>query len=317
MSILANNLEEARSASGEIRAGGTDLMERRRHHVSSGPLVDISRIPGLDQIEAQGPGMRIGALATIHQLATHPDLIRQYPGLAMAAGSLATPQIRRAGSIGGALLQRTRCWYYRHEDFSCFKKGGDTCPAREGNHQFGVCFDLGPCVFPHPSTLGMALLAYDATVEVAGLGQRTISALYGDGSDPKRDHFITSGEVLSHIHLPAALPGEKAAYFRSTSRARAEWPLVEAIARYALLDGRITKPSIAIGGVANVPLLLPKANAFLEGKSPSEATFREAGSIAAEGANPLPGTEYKVELIWGTVYETLRRAEAGIWGGEG
>lgn len=317
MSILAKNLVEATQAHGEIRAGGTDLMERRRSHVSSGPLVDISRLPELDRIESSPSGSNIGALVSIHRVATHPDMVRNYPAFAMAAGALATPQIRNAGTMGGALLQKSRCWYFRHEEISCLKKGGSDCPAREGNHQFGVCFDLGPCVFPHPSTLGMALLIYDAELSVEGAGKMSVKSLYGDGKYTKGDHLLSPGQVLTHVHLPAPMADEKAAYFRSISRARAEWPLVEVAARYGLSAGKITGARLAMGGVANIPLDLPKVEAYLEGKAPSEEVFERAGEIAAEGASPLRDTQYKVALVKGTVYETLRRAAAGVWGGEG
>ncbi len=290
------------------------MMDRFRHHVSAGDVVDISRIPNLGNIVIADDGTcAIGALVTVDQLARDPQILKQYPGLAKAAGALANPQIRRAASMGGALLQRNRCWYYRHEDIACFKKGGDSCPMREGNHQHGVCFDLGPCVSPHPSTMGMALLAYDAQIEIACKGQRNIVALYGDGAQAKADHLLASGELLTQIHLPLPLKGEMSAYFRSISRARAEWPLVEAIVRgRRSMGGTMEEVHVAIGGVANVPLRLPEVEAFLNGKTPNPAVFTEAGRLATQGAKPLPGTQYKVELVAATIAETVRLAFSGL-----
>lgn len=317
MSIIANTLKEALNAKGEYRAGGTDQMERQRHRVSTAPVIDISRLPGMDSIESKGRGTAIGAFVTLDTLAKDENMRKNYPGFAMAADSLATPQVRNAASLGGSLLQRTRCWYYRHEGISCYKKGGDSCPARKGNHQFGVCFDLGPCVFPHPSTLGMCLLAYKAEVEIAEKGRRSIRDLYGDGKKGSIDHTLNEGEIITHIHLREPLEGEKAAYFRSISRARAEWPLVEVMVRYRIKGGLISDARVVMGGVANIPVELHKVDAYLNGKQPSEKTFQAAGKLATEGASPLPQTGYKVKLMEGTVFETLRRAEAGIWGGEG
>jgi xanthine dehydrogenase YagS FAD-binding subunit len=278
-------------------------------------LIDISRIPGLNLLEVNASGGQIGALTTIQQVSEDPDIRRAYPGLSIAAGALATPQIRNAATMGGSLLQRSRCWYYRHEDFSCYKKGGDTCPARNGNHEFGVCFDLGNCVFPHPSTLGLVLMAYDAEVAIHGKGRRMLATLFGqqDGSD----HTLLPGEILTDILLPPALEGEKAAYFRSISRARAEWPQVEAIVRFRIVDGLVSDARVGLGGVANVPLLLPKVDAALNGNAPSEELFRKAAALATEGANPLQMTGYKVELIPGTLLETLQRAMQGKTSGEG
>lgn len=317
MSIIAKNISEAQNAVGEIRAGGTDYMERRRHGVTKGDIVDISRIPGMGEIILQDNTLSIGALVNIHEVAENAIIVEKYPGLAMSASSLANPQIRKAASMGGALLQKNRCWYFRHEDFSCFKSGGDNCPSRQGNHQYGVCFDLGPCVIPHPSTLGMALMAYGAEIEIAGKGRRSLGDLFGNGSDPTRDHQLKPGEILEFIHLPAPLEGEKAGYYRNISRSRAEWPLVEVMVRYRELNGKISDASIGIGGVAPVPLKLPQVSNYLNGKSANEVTFRAAAKLAIAGANPLPMTGYKVKMIEGTVFETLRRAEEGIWGGEG
>ena len=309
MSTIAKTLSEAQAAKGEIRAAGTDLMDRLRHGLVSKPIVDISRIPDLDQIEFVSNGeCKIGALVTIHQLANFHGILEGFSGLAKAAGALANPQIRRAATVGGALLQRNRCWYFRHEDVSCFKKGGNSCPMREGNHQYGVCIDLGPCVSPHPSTLGMALLAYDAEVEIFGKGKRKIADLYGDGTFTKSDHLLEEGDVLTHIYLMPNLD-EKAAYFRSISRSRAEWPLVEVLAKGKIdANGFLSRIRVVMGGVANIPLALPNIDAFLSGKRPSQALFLDAGKMAAKMANPLPNTAYKVELIEKTIATTLEMA---------
>ena len=146
----------------EFRAAGTDLSERRRSGVSGGPLVDIVPTAETTGIAINETGaLRIGASTTIAAIAASAR-IAAYPGFAAAASGLATPQIRQLATLGGNLAQRSRCWYYRNPHFSCLKKGGAGCPAREGNHLYGVAFDLGPCVAPHPSTMATALLAYDA-----------------------------------------------------------------------------------------------------------------------------------------------------------
>ncbi|HEX2899530.1 MAG TPA: FAD binding domain-containing protein [Bacteroidia bacterium] len=314
MSTIATSISAAKNAQGEFRAGGTDLMDRLRHHVSTTEVVDISRIPGLGQIVVNGDGTcGIGALVTIDQVAHNEGIRKNYPGLAQAAGALANPQIRRAASMGGALLQRSRCWYYRHEDFSCYKKGGNSCPMREGNHQYGVCFDLGPCVAPHPSTLGMALMAYDAEITVDGQGRRTVAALYGDGRQAAGDHLLAANEVLTHLHLPAPIPGELASYFRSISRARAEWPLVETLVVGNASDvGTIANARVVIGGVANVPLRLKEVENYLNGRSARRAIYEAAGRIAIKGVNPLIGTQYKVELVEKAVAETVEQTFASL-----
>lgn len=318
--IMATTIAEAQAAAGEIRAGSTDVMDRRRHGVSRGDIVDISRIDGYDNIsKLDDGGLEIGAMVKLDTVANDQGVIDAYPGLAIAAGALATPQIRYMATLGGVILQTTRCWYFRNEGFgNCFKKGGDQCPARDGDHRFGVVFDSSPCAFPHPSTVGMVLMNYGAQVEVNGAETRSIDDVYGDGIDPTITHTLQAGEILTKVMLPKPVADERAGYFRAISRARAEWALVEASVRLVVDDNnRITMARVAIGGVAHKPLLLPAVNQALEGALATEATFEAAAKLATEGANPLPQTGYKVPLVYGTVLETLNRAYNRIWDGEG
>jgi xanthine dehydrogenase YagS FAD-binding subunit len=309
MSPGASTLDDAMRTLGEYRAGGTDLQQRLRSGVSTGPPIDLGSLPGLDRVDWDKTGAaRIGALVPIAALASDPRLAAAYPGLAYAAGALATPQIRAVATLGGNLLQRSRCWYYRHPAISCLKKGGDDCPARGGNHLLGVCFDRGPCVAPHPSTLGMALLTYEAQAEVAGGSDRLVAALYGDGSDGRHDHQLGEREILTGVLMPPPLTGERAAYFRATSRALAEWPLVEAVVRLVVTGDAIEVARVAVGGVAPVPLRLEPVEEALTDRPASPDVLEQAASLAATDATPLPMTGYKVDLLTATVFETLRRA---------
>ena len=325
MITFAHSVEEAVTAPGEMQAGGTDLLERRSRGISSGPIVDISRVPGLGEIARRADGkLTIGALTRISALADDPAIAQDYPGLRQAARALATPQIRAVATVGGCLLQRTQCLYFRHPAFTCFKNGGDTCYARNGHHEHGVCFDLGPCVHPHPSTLGLALLAYDAQVAIHDGSTRTIADLYGDGSDPTRDHRLAPHELLTHVILPPsdAAPDSTnntqyairntqsgAAYVRAITRAAAEWPLVEVLVRLHWDEqGRIRLARVAAGGVANIPLRLPEVEAALLGQPATPDGLARAAATAKAGATPLPQTGYKVELLARTVLEALEQA---------
>jgi xanthine dehydrogenase YagS FAD-binding subunit len=294
----------------EYRAGGTDLQQRLRSGVSQARVVDLRGKPALSGIAwgAHG-GARIGALTRIETLAADRDIQRCYPALAAAAAALATPQIRAMATVGGNLLQRNRCWYFRNPAFRCFKKGGDTCPARHGNHLFGVCFDLGPCVWPHPSTLGAALLLYDAHFETISADARPIESLYGSGRDGGSDHLLAAGEVLTAVVLPAPVEGERGAYRRAISRASAEWPLAEAVVRLVLdREGIIRCAGVAVGGVAPVPLRRGAAEQALVGRSAGPGTLEAAAAAAADGARPLPMTHYKTALLAATVLDALQLA---------
>lgn len=294
-----------------VRAGGTDLSERRRHQAEPSPLVDLRNVFDLsDLTPVEGGGLRVGAATRIAAVAEAPAIAQGYPGLAAAAGGLATPQIRAVGTLGGNLLQRNRCWYYRNAEFTCLKKGGSTCYAREGDHLYHSAFDLGPCLAPHPSTLGMALLAYEATVELSPGGELGVAALYGDGSNARSDNLLPAGALLVAVKLPPPLPGEQSAYLRAISRARAEWPLVEVLARLVVEDGVVRFARIALGGVAPVPLRATAVEEALLGKPADDASFAAAAGKAVEGRKGLEQTRYKLDLIPGTIRATLAKALA-------
>ena len=302
------SIAEAVQADGEFRAGGTDLQDRYRSGLSRAPAVDLRGLPDLDRIEwNDNNSVRLGALVSVATLAADARLERSYPALSAAARELATPQIRSVATLGGNLLQRNRCWYFRQPAVDCFRKGGETCPARDGNHLYHVCFDLGPCVAPHPSTLGMTLLAYDAEVHVHDGSRRPLTTLYGDGSDPRREHQLGRGELLTAVQLPPPVAGEQAAYTRTTSRSRAEWPLVEAVVRL-VVDTAVRYARVAVGAVAPVPLRLPHVEEALVGQPADRTTFERAAALAADRANPLPQTRYKVDLVRATVLHCLELA---------
>jgi xanthine dehydrogenase YagS FAD-binding subunit len=294
----------------EFRAAGTDLSERRRSGVSKGPLIDIASTGDSDISWGADGAATIGAFATIAAIAANDRLVAAYPGIAASARGLATPQVRHLATLGGNLAQRSRCWYFRNPHFDCLKKGGSACPARSGNHLYGVAFDLGPCVAPHPSTMAAALLAYDAKTVTDRRGGLTIGDLLGDGTNGNSDHALHQGEMITKIVLPAPLAGERAAYRRAISRTHAEWPLVELCARAVIADGAFQFVRLAAGGIAPVPLRLKAAEAALQGKPAKAAAIAEAAKLAAAGARPLPMTGYKLDLLSGLVRDLLERISA-------
>jgi xanthine dehydrogenase YagS FAD-binding subunit len=297
------------SPTDEILAGGTDLSERLRSGISNRSLVDISRLPGLDSITGGGgDSTTIGALVTIDEIGSSERVQVGYPALARPAQTLATPQIRAMGTMGGVLCQRTRCWYYRHPHLRCLKNGGDSCLAREGNNHYGVAFDLGPCAYPHPSSIALSLLAYGATFDTTTRQGVPIENLYGDGSDPTRDHLLAAGEMITSVTLPPPASGEHSAYVRLMSREWAEWPLVECVARLVMWDDTIDRAHVCVGAVANIPLRLPEIEAALTGRAPTPETLSAAADHAIDRANPLEQTRYKLPMITATVLETLEKA---------
>ncbi|OQW55636.1 MAG: molybdopterin dehydrogenase [Proteobacteria bacterium SG_bin9] len=292
----------------EFRAGGTDLSERRRSGVSRGALADLKPSPAMQSMSWDAAGAAsIGASTSIAAIARDATIADAYPGLAAAAGGLATPQVRHAATIGGNLAQRSRCWYYRSPHWSCLKKGGSDCPARAGNHLYHVAFDLGPCIAPHPSTLAAALLAYDATVTTNQRQALSIPELLGDGSSGRADHLLRPDEVIEAIKLPSPLADERAIYKRAISRSYAEWPLVEIVARAVIAGGAFKFARVAIGGIAPVPLRLANVETALEGKPANTGTIEAAAKQSVQGAKPLPMTGYKLDLLQGLTHDVLEQ----------
>ena len=292
----------------EFRAAGTDLSERRRSGVSKGPLIDLAAAPDTIGVRWGADGAAtIGALTSIAAIASDPHIAAAYPGIAASASGLATPQVRHLATLGGNLAQRSRCWYFRDPHIACLKKGGSDCPARTGNHLYSVAFDLGPCVAPHPSTMAAALLAYDAGIVTSQRAAISIGELLGDGSSGTSDHALAPGELIRSVQLSAPLPGERALYKRAISRSHAEWPLAEVCARAVISGGVFQFIRLTAGGVAPVPLRLAACEAALQGKPASAAVISEAATQAIAGANPLPMTGYKLELLQGVVRDLLER----------
>ena len=292
----------------EFRAAATDLSERLRSGIAKGPVIDIaSKLESGISFSDDGAAT-IGALTTIAAIASDKGITAAYPGLAATAGGLATPQIRHLATLGGNLAQRSRCWYYRNPHIACLKKGGIECPARAGNHLYHVAFDSGPCIAPHPSSMAVALLAYEATtIDTDRRDGLSVGDLLGDGSDGGRDHALQQGEMIRRIVRPAPVAGERALYKRAISRSHAEWPLVEVCARAVVTDGRFRFVRLAAGGIAPRPLRLLASEALLLGAEANEETMLEAARRATTDANPLSMTAYKLDLLIGLVNDLLER----------
>lgn len=299
----------------ELRAGGTDLQERRQHlliHGRAAPkTVDLRDLAELEAIESSQRGARIGALASLQSVADHPGLAALWPGLAEACGALANPQIRRLATVGGNLLQKPRCWYYRHPEYACLRKGGPTCFAREGDHLWHVAFDRSPCAAPHPSTVGMALMAYEAEVEVAmAPGEKPVRLPVAEvlEQDALEAQDGSSSALITAVLLGPPLAEERTAYVRASNRALAEWALAEVTVRLRRHKDRLDFVRVAVGGVAPTPLRLTAVEDALIAEAIEPELLAKAAKLAREGAQPLPQTGYKLDLLEAVVLDALEQA---------
>lgn len=304
---ILKDTADIQDAKGEIRAGGTDVQDRYRLGISSGPIIDIHKLDFGGIVENADGSLTIGANVSIDTVGQDPKIQADYGALSKAANGLATPQIRWAASFGGSLLQKTRCSYFRHPNLPCMKKGDAACSGRNGHHPNGVVFDKGGCPHPHPSTLATALLAYSATIRTTER-EMPIADLYGDGSAHDKDHLLNKNEVLTHVILPPPIIGEKTAYFRSISRFEAEWPIVECSVRMVIADDQIIDAGIGVGGVSQIPLRLREVEAALIGQAATQSRLEKAARVSAENVNPLPQSNWKVELMVNTLLHSLEVA---------
>jgi len=278
-------------------AGGMDLLGLMKDYIVSPDRVVSIR--GLDQTIAAGDGgLRIGAAAKIADLAEHAAARKQYPALVTAAEGVGTPQIRNMGTVGGNIMQRPRCWYFRNEEFNCLKKGGSRCFAVEGENQFHAIFGDGPCHIVHPSSLAVPVIAYGGRFRVVGPnGAREIDAgeffqlpnanLYGE-------NVLQPNEIITHVILPA--PGQRSAAYEVRFKQSHDWPLAAASVNLVMAGSTVKSARIVMGAVAPIPWRVPAAERVLAGKTITDAIATEAANAAVAGARPMSGNKYKIQV---------------------
>ena len=297
-------------------AGGTDLLQLMKDRVVNRPgsgqpdvLVNLKTVDGLDQVTSLGQeGVTVGGLTTLRALSEHPVIRDQFTVLAEAAETVATPQIRNAGTLAGNVVQRPWCWYYRN-GFPCYKAGGNECFSVAGENQLHAIFGGGPSYIVHPSDLAPALVALDATFRVVGPeGERTLS-----GSDffvlPRQDaeheNVLADDEVLASITLAAPRDGVRSAYHKVMDREAWTHALVSAAVVLEMNGDVCREARIVLGGVAPIPWRVPGAESLLAGQRVTPELAREVGAAAVAGARPLSKNAYKVPLTRGVVERTV------------
>jgi xanthine dehydrogenase YagS FAD-binding subunit len=292
------------------KAGGIDLLDHLKEHLAEpSRVVDLKSVPGLDRISVEPDGsLRIGPLATLAKIAAHAGIRRTHPALASACAEAASPQIRNVATIGGNVLQRPRCWYYRLESYKCLKKRGEVCFAVGGENRYHVIFGGGPSYAVHPSNTAIALVAFGASFVIEGAkGGRTVPAaefFVPPVKDPQRENVLEPGELVTEIRLPAA-GGVSSAYAEMRERQAFDWPLVAVAAALKLESGTVRDARIVLGAVAPIPWRSTRAEQALVGKGLDAASAEAAAQAATVGAAPLSDNGYKVGLVQTLVRRTL------------
>jgi xanthine dehydrogenase YagS FAD-binding subunit len=314
--VRAANLEEAirllATPGTHLHAGGTDLLGCLRDGVfSADRLVSISGLSGLRGIKAAPDGgLRIGVLTTLTEVAAHPGIQKNYPALAQAAASAASPQLRNQGTLGGNLCQRPRCWYFRG-DFKCIRKGGEICYAAEGENEYHCIFGGEICYIVHPSDTAPALVALEATFRISGpKGQRAVPAgkfFILPAQDHTRENILEAGEIITDVMLPAPIDPGRGGYLKVRSRATWDFALV-GVASSLQLDGdTVRRARLVFSGVAPAPWRVAAAEQELVGHKMDADAISRAAAASVQNAEPLSNNGYKVALLRGAVEEALSR----------
>jgi len=305
-----------RTDGAEFLAGGTTLVDLMRLEVMRPTaLVDITHLP-LTGIEEHDGGLRIGAMARNSDVAYHPLVVERFPALSEALLSGASPQVRNMASVGGNLLQRTRCPYFRDLGSPCNKRvPGSGCSALDGyNRSHAVLGGSAHCIATHPSDMCVALLALDAVVHTRGERERAIPL--GElhtlpGEHPEIEHVLAPGELITHVVVPASPRAKRSRYVKVRDRAAFAFALASAAVALELDGGVIRSARIALGGVATRPWRPVDAEQALVGKPATAESYTAAAALALRGAEPRLHNAFKVELARRTLIRALEYAGGG------
>jgi xanthine dehydrogenase YagS FAD-binding subunit len=302
-------------------AGGTNLLDLMKGGIARPDrLVDVTRLPGLDRIEhlADG-GIRIGALVRNADLAHDTAFAKTYPAVAEALLSGASAQLRNAATVGGNLLQRTRCGYFYDTASACNKREpGAGCDARDGENRLHAVLGWSDaCIATHPSDFCVPLVALDAVVEIEGRGGRrevAVEALYRlPGDTPEQDSVLEPGDLIVALRLPSEARSfsAHARYLKVRERTSYAFAVVSAAAALRIEQGTIWDARLALGGVAAKPWRARAAEKILAGASPDPIAFRRAAEVALADAKPSGDNLFKIELAQRILVRALTAAAAG------
>lgn len=293
-----------------LMAGGVDLLGELKDRISTPErIINLKSIAGLDAIQENAQGLSLGALVTLATAAEHPGIRKHYQALAEAAESVGSVQIRNVGTVGGNLCQRPRCWYYRHLDYICLKKGGSICYAQGGENRYHAILGGGPSFIVHPSDLAPALIALEASVKISGATDEREVRLEDFYVLPTQkilqETVLERGEIVTEVRVPAPKSGTRSTYLKFREKPSFDFAIVAVAAALRMEGGTCADARVVLGGVAPKPWRSTEAEAELVGKRLDENVALKAADAALENAKPLPQNRYKVPLTRALIKRAL------------
>lgn len=304
-------MKAAAGPHGRYLGGGTTLFDLMKLDVEQpGALIDLTGIRELSGIDTRGAELRLGSLARMGDVAEDAFLRTEYPLLTEALWKAASQQIRNMATLGGNLLQRTRCPYFRSTEYLCNKRRpGSGCAALEGlNRGHAVLGASEQCIATYPGDFAVALTAMDASIDVMGsAGARTIAVrdLYAGAASPARETVLGDDELIVQIRVPKSFPGRLSTYHKIRDRESYAFALASAAVALRMDGPQVVDARIALGGVGAVPHRAEAAERFLRGRRLGEDVAEEAGRLAMQGAVPRAHNAFKVPLGAATVADAL------------
>ncbi len=293
-----------------LMAGGTDLLDEIKNKIIDPEVViDLMSISDRSPITETEDYVSVSTLTCVAELAENPIIQKNFAGLHKAALSLATPQLRNVGTVGGNLCQRPRCWYYRDPELICLKKGGSRCYAFRGRNRYHAIFGGGICYIVFPSDLAPALISLDAVVIISGPGGEKTIPLEDFYILPqqniRKENVLEENQFLKEIRIPAPKNGSKSTYYKFKERGTWDFAVVSAAVTGIVSGGAYKDIKIVLGGVAPIPWRLKKAEDFIRGKQLSETVIRQGAKQALTDARPLEENAYKLDLVEAVLIETV------------
>ncbi len=312
---LADAVQHLAADGARAHSGGTDLIGCLRDGVFEATkvvsLTNLSELRGIS--ESSSGQLRIGALTTVADVAADARVRERYPALSQAAAAVASPQLRNQGTIGGNICQRPRCWYFRG-DFHCLRKGGTTCYALAGENQYHCILGGSRCYIVHSSDIAPALVALEATVQIAGpQGGRTVPLdefFVPPSTDAERETVLERGELVTEILLPPPAAELRSSYRKVRGRGAWDFALAGVALALRIADGRVAGGRVVLSGAAPVPWRSREVEHVIQGTALEPEVCRRGAEAAMRDAQPLKRNGYKVPLFRGVIEEALTAIRA-------